>query len=276
MVRLSVNVNKVATLRNARTRQPAGTSAGIPSVIAAARTCIEAGAPGITVHPRPDARHITTADVLELAALLDPLRDRVELNIEGDPRPDLVALVERVRPHQFTLVPVTAGEITSSAGWPADTDAAPLREVIARAHAVGTRVSVFVEADLAAVRWAAALGADRIELFTEPFAQAFARDEAAGEQRFRECVAAAELAHALGLGVNAGHDLDLENLVRFRELPFLDEVSIGHALVASALWDGLAPTVRAYLRVLARAAGTGTGTGTGTGSSGAFSPRARR
>lgn len=251
MVRLSVNVNKVATLRNSRTRQPVAQSAGLPSVVDAARTCIDAGAPGITVHPRPDARHITTADVLELAALLAPLRERVELNIEGDPREDLVALVERVRPDQFTLVPVVQGEITSSAGWPAATATAPLVAVIARAHAVHTRVSVFIDAAVDAVDWAASLGADRIELFTEPFARAHSEhDHGAVDRCFAACVAAANRAHELGLGVNAGHDLDLDNLVRFRELPHLDEVSIGHALIARALWHGLAPTVRAYVDVL--------------------------
>lgn len=251
MVRLSVNVNKVATLRNSRTRQPADRSAGSPSVLDAARTIIDAGAPGITVHPRPDARHITTADVLELAAMLDPLRDRVELNIEGDPRADLVALVERTRPHQFTLVPVKAGEITSSAGWAADTPRAPLQVIIARAHGVGTRVSVFIDADVRAVEWAASLDADRIELFTEPFAHAYASGDAAAIDRtYDACAAAAQRAHALGLGVNAGHDLDLDNLVRFRGLPHLDEVSIGHAIIARAVWHGLDATVRAYLEVL--------------------------
>ncbi|HWB74712.1 MAG TPA: pyridoxine 5'-phosphate synthase [Nannocystaceae bacterium] len=251
MARLSVNVNKVATLRNSRTRQPPDRSAGLPSVIEAARVCVDAGAPGITVHPRGDARHITTADVLELAEVLAPLRDTVELNIEGDPREDLVALVERIAPHQFTLVPVAVGEITSSAGWDTSSDASRLREVIARTHAVGTRVSVFVDAELAPVRWAASLGADRIEIFTEPFAHAWATDRGLGEHRYQACVAAAELAHALGLGVNAGHDLDLDNLLRFRDLPHLDEVSIGHALIGRALYVGLATTVREYLQVLA-------------------------
>lgn len=251
MVRLSVNVNKVATLRNSRTPQPPGRSAGRPSVVEAARTCVAAGAPGITVHPRPDARHITTADVRELAAMLAPLRAEVEFNIEGDPRADLVALVEELRPHQFTLVPVLPGEITSSAGWPADTPLDPLRDIITRVRAVGTRVSVFVDATTDAVEWAARLGADRIELYTEPFAHAFADGDAEQtKRRFDACTQAALRAHALGLGVNAGHDLDLDNLVRFRELPHLDEVSIGHALVADSLWRGLDPTVRAYVEVL--------------------------
>jgi pyridoxine 5-phosphate synthase len=258
MVRLSVNVNKVATLRNSRTRQPAGRSAGIPSVLHAAQTCIEAGVPGITVHPRPDARHITEADVRELAEFLAPHRaphhGQVEFNIEGDARDDLVHLVEQVRPHQFTLVPVVAGEITSSAGWPTDTPLAPLRAIVDRAHAVGTRVSMFVDPAPAAVEWAAALGADRIEIYTEPYAHACTTGDAeAIERAFAACVAASTRAHALGLGVNAGHDLDLDNLVRFRTLPHLDEVSIGHAIMAHALWHGLAATVRAYLEVLAPA-----------------------
>ncbi|MBX7084070.1 MAG: pyridoxine 5'-phosphate synthase [Nannocystaceae bacterium] len=251
MVRLSVNVNKFATLRNSRTRQPPGGSAGRPSVVEAARTCVAAGCPGITVHPRADARHITTADVLELAELLAPLRDRVEYNIEGDPRPDLIALVERVRPHQFTLVPVAIGEITSSAGWRPDADRDALRDAIARAHAVGTRVSVFVDAAIAPVEWAASLGADRIEIFTEPYAHAAAHGGAAASEALQACVAAATRAHALGLGVNAGHDLDLDNLPAFLAVPHLAEVSIGHALVSDALWRGLAATVRAYLDVLA-------------------------
>ena len=251
MVALSVNVNKVATLRNSRTAQHGARAAGRPSVVAAARTCIEAGAPGITVHPRADARHITATDVLELHDLLAPLRDRVEFNIEGDPREDLVALVEHVRPHQFTLVPVAPGEITSAAGWAGAADAPTLTAAIARAHAVGTRVSIFVDPEPAAVRWAAGLGADRVELFTEPFARAFAQGGSAADHAYEACAAAATLAHGLGLGVNAGHDLDLDNLVRFRALPHLDEVSIGHALMSDALWRGLAATVRAYLDVLA-------------------------
>jgi pyridoxine 5-phosphate synthase len=242
MVRLSVNVNKVATLRNSRRGH-------VPSVIEAVRTIVEAGAPGITVHPRADARHITTDDVLEIAGLLAPLRG-VEYNIEGDVRPDLMALVRRVRPHQCTLVPVLAGEVTSQGGWPADTPIDDLRRTVASLRDLGIRVSVFIDPDPAAVRWAAGLGADRVELFTEPFAKAFDAGPAAADDAMKACVAAAETAHALGLGVNAGHDLDHRNLVRFRELPHLAEVSIGHALISRALFDGLAPTVRAYLDVL--------------------------
>jgi pyridoxine 5-phosphate synthase len=243
MVRLSVNVNKVATLRNSRGGE-------VPRVLDAVRTIVEAGAPGITVHPRSDGRHITTQDVLEIADALKPLRGRVEYNIEGDIRPELMALVHRVQPDQCTLVPVLAGEVTSQGGWPTDTPVDALRGTIAGLRAAGIRVSLFIDPEPAAVRWAADLGADRVELFTEPFARAFAAGPGPAEAAMQACVVAAETAHGLGLGVNAGHDLDHRNLVRFRELPHLDEVSIGHALISRALFDGLAPTVRAYLDVL--------------------------
>jgi pyridoxine 5-phosphate synthase len=243
MISLSVNVNKVATLRNSR-------GGRLPSVLDAVRTIVEAGAPGITVHPRADARHITTQDVLDVAAALAPLRGRVEFNIEGDIRPELMALVRQVRPDQCTLVPVLVGEVTSQGGWPADTPPETLRAAIAGLRGAGIRVSVFIDPEPAAVRWAADMGADRVELFTEPFARAFEAGPEATDVAMRACTAAAETAHQLGLGVNAGHDLDHHNLVRFRELPHLDEVSIGHALVSRALFDGLAATVRAYLEVL--------------------------
>jgi pyridoxine 5-phosphate synthase len=240
--RLSVNVNKVATLRNSRGGE-------VPSVITAVRTIVEAGAPGITVHPRADERHIRAADVRAIAAELAPLRDRVEFNIEGDPRPDLLALVDEVGPHQCTLVPVRPGEITSQAGWPPDTSRAELGAIVARLRGRGVRVSLFVEADPEAIRWAADVGADRIELYTEPYARAFARGE--GEAALRPFAAAAELAHPRGRGVNAGHDLDLDNLRLFRRLPHLDEVSIGHALIGHALFVGLGRAVAEYLAVLA-------------------------
>jgi pyridoxine 5-phosphate synthase len=252
MARLSVNVNKIATLRNSRTAQPADAvrAVGFPSVVEAARVAVEAGAPGITVHPRADARHITAIDVRELADLLAPWRDRVEYNIEGDPRPDFVELVAQVRPHQVTLVPVLPGEITSQAGWPPDTPHASLRSIIERMRGLGVRVSLFVDPEPEPIAWAAELGAERIELFTEPFAQAFSRSREAGRRSFERYVEAAERAHALGLGINAGHDLDLDNLELFANLPHLDEVSIGHALVGRAVFEGLAATVRAYLEVL--------------------------
>lgn len=245
-VRLSVNVNKVATLRNSR-------GGSVPSVLDAARVAIDAGAPGITVHPRADARHITTADVHTLAEYLAPRRREVEFNIEGDPRPDLLALVEDIRPHQCTLVPVRPGEITSQAGWPPDTPADALGAVVNRLRARGVRVSLFIEPTPAAVNWAASLGADRIELYTEPFARAFERGGDARDESFRRYSDAANLAHAHGLGVNAGHDLDLNNLTLFRRLPHLAEVSIGHALIAHALFVGLDRAVRDYLHAVGHA-----------------------
>ena len=241
MVRLSVNVNKVATIRNSR-------GGSVPSVIEAVSACVEAGAPGITVHPRADARHVTTSDVREIAEFLTSLRGRVEYNIEGDPRPDLLDLVHSVRPDQCTLVPVRPGEITSQAGWSAQTPRAALAQTIDDLRKSRIRVSLFVDAEDAAVRWAADLGADRVELYTEPFARAFERGDE--ERAFQTYVNVASLAHALGLGVNAGHDLDLENLVVFRTLPYLDVVSIGHALISHALFVGLTRSVRDYLAVL--------------------------
>ena len=242
MVRLSVNVNKVATLRNSR----GGT---VPSVLEAARVCAAAGAPGITVHPRADARHITADDVRELAAWWQALGGAVEYNIEGDPRPELLALVHEVRPTQCTLVPVRPGEVTSEAGWPAETPRGEMTRIVGGLRDAGVRVSIFVDPAIAPIDWAAAIGADRVELYTEPFARAFARGD--GARSFETYAAAAEHAHAVGLGVNAGHDLDLENLVLFRTLPHLDEVSIGHALISHALFAGLARSVADYLRVLA-------------------------
>jgi pyridoxine 5-phosphate synthase len=243
MVRLSVNVNKVATVRNSR-------GGRVPSVLEAVQVCIAAGSPGITVHPRADARHITPADVREIAAHLKPLRGRVEYNIEGDPRPDLLALVHEVRPDQCTLVPVRPGEITSQAGWSIDTPRKQLAPVVDELKSAGVRVSLFVDPDEDPVRWAADLGADRVELYTEPFARAFERGDDEGPRSFATYARIAELAHARGVGVNAGHDLDLVNLVLFRTLPHLDEVSIGHALISHALFVGLDRSVREYLQVL--------------------------
>lgn len=249
MIALSVNVNKIATLRNARTPQPPDRCVGRPSVTWAAKVCIDAGAPGITVHPRQDARHITPADVRELAQLW-AAHPHVELNIEGDPRPDLLALAHEVRPTQLTLVPVVPGEVTSQAGWPPDATGRALTAAVADAKTAGMRVSLFVNPTREAVDWARDTGADRVELFTEPFARAFERSRQAGADEMAKYVAAAEHAHAVGLGINAGHDLDLDNLPLFRELPHLDEVSIGHALVADALEVGLAAAVALYNRTL--------------------------
>jgi pyridoxine 5-phosphate synthase len=244
MVRLSVNVNKVATLRNSR-------GGSVPSVLQAVRVCVAAGVPGITVHPRADERHIRSGDVREIAKEL-AARPDVEFNIEGDPRPDLISLVQEVRPQQCTLVPVKPGEITSQAGWSPDTPRNAIVEIISRLHDHGVRVSLFVDPVVEPIRWAASIRADRVELYTEPFARAFARGAASQDATgsFQSYVAAAELAHSLGLGVNAGHDLDLENLTLFRSLPHLDEVSIGHALMSHALFVGLDRAVREYLQVL--------------------------
>ncbi|MGB8224355.1 MAG: pyridoxine 5'-phosphate synthase [Polyangiales bacterium] len=242
MVRLSVNVNKVATLRNSR-------GGAVPNLVEAVRVCVDAGAPGITVHPRADQRHIRPADVYDVAAALAPVRDRVEYNIEGDPRPEFVDMVESVRPDQCTLVPVRPGELTSEAGWPADTPKAALAEIVERLRDRGVRVSVFVDPEPSVIDWAAELGADRVELYTEPYARAFETggDElSAAIERYR---IAAERASSNGLGVNAGHDLDLANLPTFLSLAPIDEVSIGHALMARALFVGLAPVVAEYLRI---------------------------
>jgi pyridoxine 5-phosphate synthase len=274
MVRLSVNVNKVATLRNSRGGQA-------PSVLEAVRVILAAGAPGITVHPRADARHITRADVLDIAQELRQYRDSaaatpgtsalaplhsgtstrapvhpgtlaplVEFNIEGDPRPDLMALVHEVRPDQCTLVPVLPSEVTSQGRWPEAQAGEPLRRTIAALRRDGIRVSVFIDPDVELVRWAGDMGADRVELFTEPFARAWVAGPGEAAVALKACARAAEAAHALGLGVNAGHDLDHENLALFRQLPHLAEVSIGHALISRALFRGLDATVREYLSVL--------------------------
>jgi pyridoxine 5-phosphate synthase len=245
MIHLSVNVNKVATIRNSR-------GGRVPSVLEAVDVCIAAGAPGITVHPRRDRRHITPEDVREIAEALQARERHVEYNIEGDPRQDLLDLVHEVRPDQCTLVPVVPGEITSQAGWRPGPDTARLPDVVRDLRSKGVRVSLFVDPIEAPIRWAASVGADRIELYTEPYARAFEQGPDAAARSFALYADAARLAHSLGLGINAGHDLDLANLVVFRELPFLDEVSIGHAIISRALFVGLATVVREYLDVLKR------------------------
>ena len=244
-IHLSVNVNKVATLRNSR-------GGSEPRVLDAVQVCVDAGVAGITVHPRADERHIRTADVRDIAALLAQV-PRIEFNIEGDPRPGLLDLVHEVHPHQCTLVPVVPGEITSQAGWQPGPQADRLSPTIAELRARGIRVSLFVDPEPDAVRFAASLGADRVELYTEPFARAYIRGPVDARQSFERYVTASSLAAQLGLGVNAGHDLDLENLRLFRDLPHLAEVSIGHALMSRALFVGLAVAVREYLAALAGA-----------------------
>ena len=249
MVRLSVNVNKVATLRNSRGGQA-------PSVLDAVQVCVEAGAPGITVHPRADRRHITPGDVRDVARVLAARQPKAEFNIEGDPRPELIDLVHEVRPDQCTIVPVVPGEVTSQAGWQPGPATDRLPAIVAGLRSRGIRVSLFVDASAEPIRWAASTGADRVELYTEPFARAFEHGADAAERSFNLYADAARLAHELGLGVNGGHDLDLDNLVLFRGLPYLDEVSIGHAIMSRALFVGLKTVIGEYLDVLAAATGS--------------------
>ncbi|MGH8010319.1 MAG: pyridoxine 5'-phosphate synthase, partial [Candidatus Binatia bacterium] len=225
MVKLSVNVNKIATLRNAR-------GGDLPNVVQAARTCIAAGCHGITVHPRPDGRHIRRQDVLDLAALLT-----VEFNIEGYPAPEFLDLVCQVRPTQCTLVPDAPDVLTSHAGWDLSSNVAWLGDVLQRLRDQGIRTSLFMDPDPQQVRRAKELGADRIELYTEHYAKMFATPER--EHVFDTYHQAALVAQEVGLGLNAGHDLNVENLSYLVEhLPGLLEVSIGHALICDALYMG--------------------------------------
>jgi pyridoxine 5-phosphate synthase len=241
---LSVNVNKVALVRNTR-------HLGIPSVTRAATLCLQAGAHGITVHPRPDERHIRASDVHELADLMQAWPGR-EFNIEGNPFHNLMPFVEAVRPQQVTLVPDSEGQFTSDHGWQFPQDAERLRPVVAQAKALGARVSLFMDADPQAMAAAKAVGADRVELYTEPYAAAWGTDQQ--EAQLQRFAAAAQAALDVGLGVNAGHDLNRDNLGEFlRRVPGVQEVSIGHALVADALEVGYAATVQAYLACLPQA-----------------------
>ncbi|TMH38861.1 MAG: pyridoxine 5'-phosphate synthase [Betaproteobacteria bacterium] len=243
MTSLSVNLNKVALLRNTR-------SIGIPSVVHAARIALGAGAQGITVHPRPDGRHVRAQDVRELAGVL---RDRpgTEFNVEGNPFHGLLEFVREVRPGQCTLVPDETGAFTSDHGWELGTDGERLEPVITELKTLGVRVSLFMDPVAEAMTAAAGLGADRIELYTEPYAVAFGTaDQEAVLGRYAEAARAAQRA---GLGVNAGHDLNLDNLPVFlRAVPKVLEVSIGHALISDALELGLAEAVRRYLEAIRR------------------------
>ena len=242
---LSVNVNKIALLRNQRPLP-------IPSVVDLAQIALDAGAHGITVHPRPDERHIRRHDVFDLAAMLKN-RPQAEFNIEGNPFHNLMPLIREARPQQCTFVPDSAGQATSDHGWDLARDGSRLAPLIDEARALGVRVSLFMDADAAAMEAARAMGADRIELYTEPYAQAHGTPaEASSLARF---AAAAQAAQAAGLGVNAGHDLNLANLGDFlAAVAGVLEVSIGHAIVADALELGMAGAVRAYLDAIARAA----------------------
>lgn len=244
MTKLSVNLNKVALLRNTRT-------IGLPSVTHAATLALEAGADGITVHPRPDGRHVRAADVAELAELLARW-PTAEFNIEGNPFHGLMEFVRQVRPHQCTFVPDETGAFTSDHGWNLPVDTQRLRPFIDEARARGVRVSLFMDPEPAAMAHAKAAGADRVELYTEPYARAWgSAEQDAVLQRYVE---AARAALAAGLGVNAGHDLTRHNLATFLAVvPGVDEVSIGHALIADALEFGLAATVRMYQAEIRRA-----------------------
>lgn len=256
MTALSVNLNKIAVLRNSR-------GGGFPDILKAARTCIQAGCQGITVHPRPDARHVDADDVRALARLLAQTAPAVEFNIEGNPfaaprqgYPGLLALVEETRPAQCTLVPDGDGQITSDHGFDLVRDVERLAPRVAELKALDTRVSVFVDAgELEGLAEVRRIGIDRIEIYTGPFADAMATgDQAVREQALAACVATATAARAAGLAVNAGHDLDRDNLpVLVAAIPWLSEVSIGHALIADALYLGLEATVHAYLEAAARA-----------------------
>lgn len=240
---LSVNLNKVALVRNTR-------HLGIPSVTRAATLCLQAGAHGITVHPRPDARHIRPEDVRELSALLKAWPG-AEFNIEGNPFHNLMDFVRELRPQQCTFVPDAEGQFTSDHGWDLQKDAQRVKPLIAEAKALGVRVSLFMDAEARAIPLAKAVGADRVELYTEPYAAAWGTPQHA--QQLRRFADAAQAAHAAGLGVNAGHDLNRDNLPDFvGALPGLLEVSIGHALVADALEMGYEATVRAYLAAMTR------------------------
>lgn len=236
---LSVNVNKVALVRNTR-------HLGIPSVTRAALLCLEAGAQGITIHPRPDERHIRGSDVYELAALLKDW-PAAEFNIEGNPTQNLMQFIRDVRPHQATFVPDSEDQFTSDHGWTFPQDAERLQPLISECRALGVRVSLFMDPIPGQMAAAKAAGADRVELYTEPYAAAATAEEK--EQQLQVYAAAAQAALDAGLGVNAGHDLNRDNLPDFvARVPGLQEVSIGHALIADALELGYAETVRAYQR----------------------------
>ncbi len=252
MTRLSVNINKVATIRNAR-------GGNVPDVLKFAQACERFGAQGITVHPRPDERHIRYADALAIRPLIG-----VEYNIEGNPRGErdrkganpsdksrlygFVDLVKEIRPAQVTLVPDADGVLTSNAGWDTVAHRDYLVDIVNEFHQCGIRVSIFVDADVSMVEGAARTGADRVELYTESYASRYAADRDAAIAPF---VTAACTARDCGLGLNAGHDLSLENLAFFRQqIPWCDEVSIGHALISDALYLGLEETIRRYLACL--------------------------
>ena len=236
MTTLSVNINKIATLRNAR-------GGNIPDVCKVALDCEKFGAEGITVHPRPDERHIRYQDVLDLKPILT-----TEFNIEGNPTREFVELVKKVKPAQVTLVPDAHDALTSNAGWDTKTHQDFLKEIVSGFQQAGIRVSIFVDTNPVNIEYAAKTGTDRVELYTEPYATNYPNDKAAAEAPF---VQAAKLAKSLGLGINAGHDLSLDNLAYLHQnIPWLEEVSIGHALIADALYLGLEETIKRYKAAL--------------------------
>ncbi|WP_329903172.1 pyridoxine 5'-phosphate synthase [Porphyromonas pogonae] len=236
MARLSVNINKVATLRNAR-------GGNLPNVVKFAQDCEKFGAQGITVHPRPDERHIRYSDVFDLKAVI-----QTEFNIEGNPTKQFIELIEQIKPTQVTLVPDAPEVLTSNMGWKVSENFDFLQDIIARFKSMGIRTSIFVDTDLHNLEMAKKTGTDRIELYTEPYAMDFKRSPDAAISSF---ILASEVAHGLGLEVNAGHDLNLDNLPFFAaNIPYLDEVSIGHALISESLYLGLEETISKYLIAL--------------------------
>ena len=236
MTTLSVNINKIATLRNAR-------GGNIPDVCKVALDCEKFGAEGITVHPRPDERHIRYQDVLDLKPILT-----TEFNIEGKPTREFVELVKKVKPAQVTLVPDAHDALTSNAGWDTKTHQDFLKEIVSGFQQAGIRVSIFVDTNPVNIEYAAKTGTDRVELYTEPYATNYPNDKAAAVAPF---VQAAKLAKSLGLGINAGHDLSLDNLAYLHQnIPWIEEVSIGHALIADALYLGLEETIKRYKAAL--------------------------
>lgn len=240
MTNLSVNLNKVALLRNARTGDE-------PSVVDAAQVCIEAGAHGITLHPRPDQRHARPSDVYNLAKLLED-ESEIEFNVEGNPFPEFLEIVHNVRPTQCTLVPDSPNVLTSDRGWELSREGERLKPIIGELKDAGIRVSLFMNAESEEFERARELGADRVELYTKPYADFYESEKS--EAVFEQFAQAASRAQQAGLGVNAGHDLNLKNLTKFCTIPNILEVSIGHALISDALRMGLLNAVQAYLKAL--------------------------
>ncbi len=246
MTKLSVNLNKIALLRNSR-------GIDIPDVVNEGRICIDAGAHGLTVHPRPDQRHTKPSDVYALSKLVSE-KDGIEFNIEGNPSQEFLALVKKAQPAQCTLVPDDPNQLTSDHGWDLINDGEPLIPIIRELHDSGIRISVFMDPVVEQIERAKAIGTDRIELYTQPYDEAYGGSNE--DEVFSQFEAASKHAQSLGLGVNAGHDLNLMNLGKFLKIPDILEVSIGHALIADALHYGLKNVVKMYLKITETAAST--------------------